>query len=77
MPNMSYCRFENTYNDLQDCLTAIEELTESYADGEPDPLSRHEESYRLDIYNLCKSYMEACEELEEVQMDYKRSQKVA
>jgi len=25
MSNMSYCRFENTYNDLVDCLTALEE----------------------------------------------------
>jgi len=25
MPNMSYCRFENTVNDMQDCLMAIED----------------------------------------------------
>ena len=25
MPNMSYCRFENTVNDMQDCIYAIEE----------------------------------------------------
>ena len=25
MPNMSYCRFENTVNDMQDCLNAIED----------------------------------------------------
>ena len=24
MPNMSYCRFENTVNDMKDCLYAIE-----------------------------------------------------
>ena len=24
MANMSYCRFENTYNDLLDCLENIE-----------------------------------------------------
>jgi hypothetical protein len=23
MPNMSYCRFENTYNDLRDCMSAL------------------------------------------------------
>jgi hypothetical protein len=23
MPNMSYCRFENTYFDLDDCYTAL------------------------------------------------------
>ena len=26
MSNMSYCRFENTARDLQDCLDAVEEL---------------------------------------------------
>jgi len=25
MPNMSYCRFENTAKDMQDCIYAIEE----------------------------------------------------
>lgn len=25
MPNMSYCRFENTYNDLCDCLAALKD----------------------------------------------------
>jgi len=25
MPNMSYCRFENTVKDMQDCLNAIED----------------------------------------------------
>ena len=34
MSNMSYCRFQNTYNDLRDCLDALreeplEELSES------------------------------------------------
>jgi len=77
MPNMSYCRFENTFHDLQDCLRAVDDLVETYADGEPDPLSRTEESHRAALYELCKSYMEACEELDEIQMDYNRSQKVA
>ena len=25
MPNMSYCRFENTYNDLVDCLRTLKD----------------------------------------------------
>ena len=25
MPNMSYCRFENTAKDMRDCIDAIEE----------------------------------------------------
>ena len=37
MPNMSYCRFENTTRDMQDCLDAIE-------DGDTKDLSRYEAS---------------------------------
>ncbi len=37
MPNMSYCRFENTTRDMQDCLDAIE-------DGDTKELSRYETS---------------------------------
>jgi hypothetical protein len=29
MANMSYCRFENTVNDMQDCLVELYESTES------------------------------------------------
>ena len=29
MPNMSYCRFENTSNDMQDCLGVLAEAAES------------------------------------------------
>ena len=35
MPNMSYCRFENTVMDMRDCINAIE-------DGECDELSSYE-----------------------------------
>ena len=35
MPNTSYCRFENTTRDMQDCLDAIE-------DGDTKELSRYE-----------------------------------
>tara|TARA_R110001606_G_scaffold146510_2_gene286477 strand:+ start:112 stop:309 length:198 start_codon:yes stop_codon:yes gene_type:complete len=37
MANMSYCRFENTTKDMQDCLYAIEE-------GDTRELSRYEAS---------------------------------
>ena len=32
MSNMSYCRFENTSNDMQDCLNAIENGEAEIAD---------------------------------------------
>jgi len=33
MSNMSYCRFENTASDLQDCLDAVEDITEKIVMG--------------------------------------------
>jgi hypothetical protein len=32
MPNMSYCRFENTTIDIDDCLSAIQDAYEECAD---------------------------------------------
>jgi len=32
MPNMSYCRFENTTIDIDDCLGAIQDAYEECAD---------------------------------------------
>ena len=28
--NMSYCRFQNTSQDLQDCIDAVEEMNKKY-----------------------------------------------
>jgi len=38
MTNMSYCRFQNTLTDFNDCKDAFEGLI----DGEGEPLSREE-----------------------------------
>ena len=43
MPNMSYCRFHNTLQDLRDCY---EHLVE--------PLSESEEQARAELIKLCK-----------------------
>ena len=50
MSNMSYCKFENTFNDLNDCLTSlenysIEELEEN--------ASTYEKPYIRKLINLC------------------------
>ena len=50
MANMSYCKFENTFNDLNDCLTSlenysIEELEEN--------ASAYEKPYIRKLINLC------------------------
>ena len=42
---MSYCRFENTTKDMQDCLYAIEE-------GDTRDLSRYEASALREFLNL-------------------------
>ena len=54
MPNMSYCRFENTVTDMQDCINAIEERdTDSLSSYEVNALREFkelgDEIKRLDI----------------------------
>ena len=43
MSNMSYCRFENTYIDLQDCYRSMD-----------NDLSDSEKSYKKRLIELCK-----------------------
>ena len=45
MSNMSYCRFENTDQDLRDCQENIEEET--------DEMSEYEFMARLRLINRC------------------------
>lgn len=59
MANMSYCRFENTYRDLQDCYNNIN-----------NQLSDREHSYRERLVQLCEMMLEdynpACQVADEV-----------
>lgn len=48
MPNMSYCRFENTYKDLIDCFRALRDLDEL------TDLSDSEKSYAERLIKLCE-----------------------
>jgi hypothetical protein len=48
---MSYCRFENTLADLQDCYNSLLE-------DNPDDLSESEKEARLDLITLCKDIAE-------------------
>lgn len=59
MANMSYCRFENTLADLQDCYDAMQ-------NQKPKNLSKSEQIARNELIELCR---EICEnyEVEEVQ----------
>jgi hypothetical protein len=59
MANMSYCMFENTYGDLQDCVARLEE------DGYITVLKESNEYERramTAMYALCKRYMELIEQ---------------
>lgn len=44
---MSYCRFENTYQDLQDCYDALGEKS-------LDELSDSEKKYAKKLIQMCK-----------------------
>ena len=44
MPNMSYCRFENTYPDLRDCYESMDDT---------EKLSLDEQKYRKRMIELC------------------------
>jgi hypothetical protein len=51
MGNMSYCRFQNTAMDLQDCVSALEDMSQDGFD-----LSRHEvEGLKSLIRNMAKA----------------------
>lgn len=47
MPNMSYCRFENTFKDLRDCYDALSEKP-------IDDLSESERLYAIRMVRLCR-----------------------
>lgn len=53
MPNMSYCRFENTFNDLKDCLTSMEN---------EDELSESEQKFKEKLIKLCSTISEYFDE---------------
>lgn len=61
MANMSYCRFENTSSDFQDCINALNEINE----GECEALSSMEYSAAARMYRMCEEYMEAFEEMKD------------
>lgn len=51
MSNMSYCRFENTFHDLEDCAEHIH-------DGH---FTGSEKKYRERLIQLCKDIAEECD----------------
>ena len=63
MPNMSYCRFENTVTDMQDCINAIE-------DRETDELSSYEVNALSKFINLAREITNLEPEIEGIIEEY-------
>ena len=61
MSNMSYCRFQNTSNDLRDCVGEMED-NESFGDLK---LSREEKEAFEYMRDLCKRFLNEAERLED------------
>ena len=59
MSNMSYCRFENTNNDLVDCVEAMKEVDEV---GDLDMNEYEQDAFRS-MYENCKQYIAEFERL--------------
>jgi len=57
MANMSYCRFENTLRDLQDCVMALE-------DGED--ISSSELRSAMQMVETCEEYINLQYKLEDI-----------
>ena len=65
MANMSYCRFENTFHDLEDCQEA---LFENGLDG----LSETETKYAKRLIEVCMDIVESHSDLVEEDICRKR-----
>lgn len=55
MANMSYCRFENTFQDLYDCFEALEDLK----------MCEREYNYAKQMRSLCEQFVERFDDLED------------
>ena len=64
MPNMSYCRFENTLNDLYDCIDNISQE----AENERDERKRKEMIYFL--FENIDLFEDLKQELDNVTQDW-------
>jgi hypothetical protein len=63
MPNMSYCRFENTVHDMQDCIYAIE-------DGDTSELSSSEVRALEEFLDLAREITNLEYDIEEILEKY-------
>jgi len=59
MSNMSYCRFENTLRDLQDCIWSLE-------DGEADNIGVTELNSAMSMLEACQEFIDLQWKLDEI-----------
>ena len=59
MSNMSYCRFENTLRDLQDCIWSLEE-------GEADDIGGTELNSAMSMLEACQEFIDLKWKLDEI-----------
>jgi len=57
MPNMSYCRFENTAGDVADCLHAL-----NNGEGADSELNEYEKRGKRRLIALCRQIVEISED---------------
>ena len=71
MANMSYCRFENTYFDLKDCATAMEEAMDRGVSLKEfvREMSKEELMAFQDITDMCERLMEAYDDMTTMQLN--------
>ena len=64
MPNMSYCRFHNTVQDMQDCFDIMDEAVSS---DEPLELSDDEQRAFQRMYDMMQDMMDIMEQVTELE----------
>lgn len=62
MPNMSYCKFQNTLNDMTDCNESLTDFIEN--DGDLSEVSEEEREAMEKMHYLVNEMKLAFEELE-------------
>lgn len=62
MSNMSYCRFENTSSDIQDCIDALEEADWDLEEVIKNASSEYEKRGIKRFVRLCKEVAEVYED---------------
>lgn len=74
---MSYCRFQNTSKDLQDCIDALDNYGEDISEDEDGltNLSKDERRAAEDLRQQCETYIRIFDEAEEAEEDLKEYKK--